>query len=79
MKDQIWLAGRYETSKPWEVLGVYRTKKEAIERCTREYDFVTAFKVGESLPEERQPMPICIYPFHSLDPQPVPSKEDYQS
>lgn len=61
---EIWMAGRFTTyGEPWEVLGVYESKEAAIKRCTQERDFITSFDLGKDLPEERQDMPICIYPF----------------
>lgn len=62
---KVWLAGRYTSPKPWEVLGIFNTEEKAVIRCTRENDFVAPFHLNELLSENRKPMPNMYYPINN--------------
>ncbi len=60
--NELWLAGRYTSPEPWEVLGIFNTEEKAVKRCTQSDDFVGKFILNESLSEEREEIPDMYYP-----------------
>ena len=60
--DELWLAGRYTSPEPWEVLGIFDTEEKAVNRCTQIDDFVGKFILNEVLSEERVDIPDMYYP-----------------
>ena len=62
----LWICGRFTDSKPWEVLGVYSSEDAAINRCTKQIDFVAPLELDEDLPEECIEWPGCYYPLAEI-------------
>jgi hypothetical protein len=66
----VWAAGRvydveFDFDIPsWELLGIYRTKECAAQRCSCENDFVGPIVLDDDLPERTTEWPgILWYPF----------------
>lgn len=47
---KMWIAGR--RFKDWELIGVFTTRRRAINACTRSIDFIFPITVNEKAPEK---------------------------
>jgi hypothetical protein len=66
----FWLVGQWREGKPWEVQGIFSTKKKALVACRTDQCFLYPFVLNEEQSLETSPMegqiyPLAVYPEQS--------------
>ena len=60
----VWVCGRFhEDGRPWEIMGIFTWKRDAIKTCVQSSDFIGPVELNKKLPQEIITWSECYYPL----------------